>query len=384
MKNLKISLITLLASVILIGLTGTSAAFDPSDISILKEPSLMSTSGSRLDSSNLSYGIPVDSIFLSKEYKTYLPWVNETQIRVKFIFDPSLWSGKDIGYQSMESKVSGLRGLPLSEGNFLNSGISSFDRSFNTDNLGYGLQISTLFYDSSVDLFFWTGRENSPFTPLSAFTFSSPDQYWGHTTALLQLDNPEYYSRNRNIAAAWSTDLSFLGFIHQGAAPTIRLETSYRSDEFKAMYDASLGSLNHLGEFNELSFGLAYEGRNKFELLDSSYGISWGFGYSYSRALDVPEIIADTGFEYFDTRIGTHSGNINASTYWNNMRLMTKVMYLYDIQSKGGMTMMQANFSPDLRWTYGIKANFYDDTASALWPWADDSEHVSLSVTYKW
>jgi hypothetical protein len=374
----------LLASVILSGLTGTSAAYDSSDITILKESNLIPESGTRLDASNLSNGLPVDSIFLSKEYRTYLPWINETQIQVKFIFDPNLWLGKNNGIQNLESRVSGLRGLPLSEASFLNTGISTFDRSFNTDNLEYGLQISTLFYDSSVDLFFWTGRENSPFTPLSAFTFASPDPFRAHTTTLLQLDNSEYYSRNRNIAAAWSTDLSFLGFIHQGTAPKIRLETSYRSDEFKAMYDASLGSLNHQGEFNELSFGLAYEGRNKFELLDSSYGISWGFGYSYSRALNVPEIIADTGFEFFDTSFGTHSGNINASTSWNNMRLMTKVMYLYDIQSKGGMTMMQANFSPDLRWTYGIKANFYDDTASALWPWADDSEHVSLSVTYKW
>lgn len=383
MKNLKIFLITLLSSLILLGLSGASSAYDPLDINGLKESGLLPSTGSRLGYPDLSYGAPADSILLSKEYNSYLPWVNEISLRVRFVFDPNLWPEQDRGINNMQSYISRSGVSPLGDMKFLNPDTSYFDTSFNPDDFGYGLHISTLFYDSSVELFFWTGSESSPFTSLTTSTFNSPNQFRGQTTALLQLDNPEYYSRNRNIAAAWSTDLSFLGFIHQGTAPTIRLETSYRSDEVKSMY-ASRDTFNHLGEFDELSVGLAYKGKNNFELLDSSYGISWGFGYSYSRALNVPEMLADTSLENFDTGIRTHSGNINASTYWNNMRLMTMVMYLYDIQSKGAMTMMQANFSPDWRWTYGIRANFYDGAGSALWPWVEESEHISFSVTYKW
>ncbi|MFC1838305.1 hypothetical protein ACFL1N_01895 [Thermodesulfobacteriota bacterium] len=383
MKKIKIFLITLLASLVLLGVPGASSAYDPLDISGLNESNLTLSIGSRPGYSDFSYGTSIDSLLLEKEYNTYLPWMDETQFKVRFVIDPNLWSRPGREISRVDSQVSGLRHSLLADANFLNLNPASFDASFNPDDFGYGLQISTLFFDSSVDLYFWTGSENSLFTSLSASRITSPSQLWGRTSALFHLDNSEYYFRNKNVAATWSKDLSFLGFIHQGTAPTIRLETSYRSDEVKAVY-AAPGVINRLGGYDELSFGIAYEGKNNFELLNSSYGINWGFGYSYSRALNVPEIIADTSLENFDTRLGTHSGNINASTSWKNMKLMTMVMYLYDIQSKGGITMMQANFSPDLRWTYGVRANFYDGAESALWPWIEESEHISLSVTYKW
>ena len=383
MKKIKIILISLLASFTLFGVTGTSSAYDTLGTNSLKESNLRLFTGSNPGYSDLSYGTSINSLLLETEYNTSLPWMDETRLKVKFVIDPNLWSRPGSENSRIDSQAYWLNYSSLADTNFLNSNPGSFDTSFNTDDLGYGLQISTLFYGSSVGLYFWAGSENSLLTPLSISGSTSPFQLLGGTSAF-NLDNTDYYFRNKNIAAAWSKDLSFLGFIHQGNAPTIRLETSYRSDEIRAVY-AAPGTANHSGGYDELSVGFAYEGKNNFELLNSSYGINWGFGYSYSRTLSIPEIVvADTGLENFDTSLGTHSGNINATTSWKNMRLMTMVMYLYDIQSKGGVTMMQANFSPDLRWTYGVRANFYDGAESPLWPWIKESEQISLSVTYKW
>jgi len=380
LKKKKIFLIFLLASLIWSGISGTGAAYDPFEIRNLKESSLLfSTSSYPV----LSFGTSIDSLILEKEYNTYLPWTDETQLKVKLFIEPNFWSSPSGEVNRNDSQGSWLQNPLLTDKSFFNSNPEPFNSSINTDDFGYGLQISTLLFGSSVDLYFWAGSESGLLAPLSAFGSTLSSQLQGRTPALFNLGGSDYYFRNRNVAAAWSKDLSFLGFIHQGNAPTIKLETSYRSDEVRPLY-AVPGTASDLGGYDELRVGFAYEGKNSFELLNTSYGINWGFGYSYSRNLNIPEIIADTGLESLDTNLGTHSGNISASTSWKNMRLMTMVMYLYDIQSKGGITMMQADFSPDLRWTYGVRANFYDGAESPLWPWIEDSEQVSLSVTYKW
>jgi hypothetical protein len=67
------------------------------------------------------------------------------------------------------------------------------------------------------------------------------------------------------------------------------------------------------------------------------------------------------------------------------MKLYTMFMYLYDRQTRGSMTVLNATYSPDWRWSYGIKANFYyGDKDGDSKEFKEKSEVVSLTATYRW
>ena len=124
---------------------------------------------------------------------------------------------------------------------------------------------------------------------------------------------------------------------------------------------------------------MAYEGNNRIDWL-SPYGINWGVGYNYTVTLDDLNILDNLKEGH-----GSHSGNINANTYWFNMKLYTMFMYLYDRETRGSMTVLNATYSPDWKWSYGIKANFYygkkDEEGNEL---DDTSELVTFTATYRW
>jgi len=388
LKKTRVFFRILFTSLILFGFAGASYSYDLSSwyfrtgkqqvkaVEVIGSglADQINPSNNRRDFSGITFAPLMSPIWLGKDYNTDLSWMAIQQLRIEFVFDPNQWQGHDWKFNGLTSDDSGVWGSPYSDANFRNSNPAAID--LRPDNFGYGLQINSLVYDTMVNLSLWYGSEGSAFTSLSSSS-------WNPTAARLQLVNNRFYSRNKNIAATLSKDLRFLNFIHQGISPTIRLETSYKLDVNKAVY-TSPGVVSRVGGFDELNFGMSYEGKNNIEWLNPSYSISWGFGYNYSRVLDVPEIISAEGSEKFDTKFGTHSGNINASTYWMNMRLMTMVMYLYDLQSKDGITLMQANYTPDLRWTYGLRANYLIGEGKTLRQWIEEPDLVTFSVTYKW
>jgi hypothetical protein len=61
-------------------------------------------------------------------------------------------------------------------------------------------------------------------------------------------------------------------------------------------------------------------------------------------------------------------------------------MYLYDSESRGGMTILNATYSPSLRWTYGIRANFYNGNKEINNEKGviRNPELVSFTATYRW
>ena len=221
-------------------------------------------------------------------------------------------------------------------------GYSDSVSNYNPGNMGYGFRINAVLENAKIGLFGWYGNHA---TPLNIFSMSGV-----HDTAsnfLWQALNAGYYQGRDNVAATISYQLPFMSFFHQGVSPTISLETAYRFGTND--YDSD----NLIEGYDQWKVGMSYQGRNHIDWLNP-YGINWGIGYSYTVAIDDLD-----NTDYLQHRYSSYSGNINANTYWFNMKLNTMFMYLYDRRSRSSMTVLNATYSPDWRWSYGIKANFY-------------------------
>ena len=233
--------------------------------------------------------------------------------------------------------------------------------------LSFGLNINVPVDKALFGLYF--GNETSPLGP----AFSFPGELRNSADILWQTLSSGYYARNNNLAAALSYKLPFQSLFHQGDSPTVRLETAYKFGSDNPAYN---GLVNN---YDQWKMGMSYEETNHINLLNSSFGIDWGIGYNYTVTLNDMNDPDNFGGAY-----GYHSGNINANAYWNNLRIYTMFMYLYDREDQGSMTVLNATYSPDWRWTYGIKANFYYGRKNQDRAALNNSELVSFTATYRW
>ncbi len=234
----------------------------------------------------------------------------------------------------------------------------------------YALGVSASINDALVSLYAWYSDQNN--------TSNQAYPGWGifdeYSDLLWRAGNSESYNNGSdNITAAISYNLPVMKIINQETENAIRLETAYR---FASNDPDSAGITDNYDRFK---VGLSYKGHNRAGWLNP-YGLNWGVGYNYNVKLDG----LDTPGEY-DQKYTSHSGNINANTYWFDMKLYTMFMYLYDRQTKDSMTVLNAIYSPDWQWSYGIRANFYygkkDENADS----ADNKdEFVSFTATYRW
>lgn len=284
------------------------------------------------------------------EYLTDLPWGSFSQLSTELFLESSFSRQQTWGPDST----------------YLDSINETFG--FGPDNMEYGLSINALVKDAKISLYGWHGNDVSPFGSVSLIDVqgASSDPLW-------QAFYSDYYQGSNNVAAAISYELPFMNFFHQGMSPKVRLETAYRfgANNFEN------GSL--IEDRDQWKVGMAYEGNNRINWLNN-YGINWGIGYNYTVTLDDIDAMDNLRQSY-----SSHSGNINANTYWLNMKLYTMFMYLYDRQTRGSMTVLNATYSPDWRWSYGIKANFYygkKDGDSE--DFKEKSEQVTLTATYRW
>lgn len=231
----------------------------------------------------------------------------------------------------------------------------------------YGIRVSGPFNNTAIDLYAWYGDAvnrqvitDNDFAPL---TLSGIEQYRG--------------GYNSNVAARLSYHLPFLSILHQGAAPSVNIESSYRFDNSHSSY-----TLSGLQETTDYTWktGVSYKGKNLINLPVSPIGINWGIGYDYNTGSG----------NYAESKNGYkphnfHSGNFFAGSYWHNLKLYTMFMYRYDSQSNGGITTFSATISPGIRWTYGIRANFYNssniNSAKGI---NSNPEQVSFTATYRW
>ena len=284
------------------------------------------------------------------EYSTYLPWDSFSQLSAEIVFESAFSRQQN----------------PESYGTRSNDINDTF--SLRQENLDYGIRINALVKDAKIGLYGWSVNDESLLnqTFLLETQRSTPESLW---RAL----NSDSYQGSNNLAATISYDLPFMNFFHQGLSPTVRLETAYSFGVNKSDYSGLIG------EYEQWKVGMAYEGNNRIDWLNP-YGINWGVGYNYTVTLDDLDTLEDMRKGY-----GSHSGNINANTYWFNMKLYTRFMYLYDRESRGSMTVLNATYSPDWRWSYGIKANFYygkkNGDSKEL---NDSSELVTFTATYRW
>lgn len=241
--------------------------------------------------------------------------------------------------------------------------------SFNHEIPDNGTRVSSSFNNISIDLY----GSHLDTINAQAFTNSYFDPL---ATSSIEQNLNGYKIRNSNVAARLSYRLPFLRHLHQGAIPAISLESSYR-------FEDSLSS--HTGPgLQETDYrwrtGLRYRGSNLINLPASPVGINWGAGYDYNVATDKFNALQSSYESY-----GFHSGNIFAGSYWYNLKLYTMFMYRYDIESSGSMTTFSATYSPSLRWTYGIRANFYNGSKDINVKGINGNpELVSFTATYRW
>ena len=163
-----------------------------------------------------------------------------------------------------------------------------------------------------------------------------------------------------------------MSFFHQGLSPTLRLETAYTFGTTRSDYSGTID--NH----DKWKVGMSYEGINRINLLHSSLKINWGIGYNYTTSVN------DSNIENLGETFDSHSGNVYANTYWNNLKLYTMFMYLYDRETREGMTMLNATLSSDWRWSYGISANFYYGKKGRNDDTLNNTEQVTFTATYRW
>ena len=282
------------------------------------------------------------------EYLTVLPWESLSQLSAE-LFLESAFS------QQQATWSDGPRHDSINE-----------IYSLNSDDFEYSLRINASVKDAKIGLYGWNGNDVSPLN-------ASPFEFQGAASELLWRPlNSGLYQRSNNLAATISYELPFMNSFHQGLSPTVRLETAYRFGANK------LENGGFIGDYDQWKVGMAYEGNNRINWLNT-YGINWGVGYNYTVTLDDPGAM-DNLKQY-----SSHSGNINANTYWFNMKLYTMFMYRYDRETRESMTVLNATYKPDWNWSYGIKANFYynkkDGDSKEL---IDKSELVTFTATYRW
>jgi hypothetical protein len=239
--------------------------------------------------------------------------------------------------------------------------------SFSHEIPDYSIKITGPLKNTSIDFYRWYGDSINP--------LSITDKNFDPQTvsAFEQKMNGESIN-NGTMAARFSYNLPFLSILHQGIAPAVSLESSYRFDR-PSYTTTGLQEADY-----RWKTGISYKGNNLINLPVSSVGINWGVGYDYNAAPD--------NFNSFENSHGTngyHSGNIFAGSYWYNLKLYTMFMYLYDSESRGGMTILNATYSPSLRWTYGIRANFYNGKKEVNGKGlSNNPELVSFTATYRW
>ncbi len=275
------------------------------------------------------------------EYQTGLPWRSLPSLDVGFSF---------ISAFNRQGPV----GLDWQNPYDLNDALSLHQGDFS-----YGLSVNAPFKGVTVGLYEWYGEQSNPLSP----AFSSPYEMMDY----------DYYTGNNNLAATVSYQLPFMGFLHDGLSPTIRLVTAYRFGANRSGYGIAFDS------YDQWKVGMSYEGTNRINLADSSFGINWGVGYNYTAILNDPNLLDNPGGTY-----DLYSGNINASTFWDNFKINTMFMYLYGRDSRGSMTVLGATYSPDWRWSYGIRANFYYGKKGTDYKSLINSELVTFTATYRW
>ena len=281
------------------------------------------------------------------EYLTVLPWDSLSQLNAE-LFIESAFSQQ----QSIESNRPGPE--------YINKTLG-----LGSENMGYGVRINALVKNAKIGLYGWYGNDIGSSSLLESQGTSS-DYLW---RAL----NSDYYQGSNNVGASVSYELPFMSYFHQGMAPAIRLETAYRfgANEYE---NSSL-----VKGYDQWKVGMSYEGNNRLDWLNT-YGINWGVGYNYTVTLDDQDRM-----DNWRQGDGSHSGNINANTYWFNMKLYTRFMYLYDRETRGSMTVLNAIYSPDWRWSYGIKANIYYGKKEGERKFMDENpEVVTFTATYRW
>ena len=285
------------------------------------------------------------------EYRTGLPWESFSQLSSELFIESNF----------TRQQTFGLNG----------TGPESIHETFSLrpDSMNYGLRVNALVRDAKIGLYGWYGDDPE----FLSSVYSYPETRLASSDFLWRTLDSDYYQGSNNLAAAVSFELPFMGNFHQGMSPSVRFETAYR-------LGSNSPETSSLIEDNaQLKIGMAYEGNNRIPWLNS-YGVNWGVGYNYTITLnDLDDM------DNFRQNYGSYSGNINANTYWFNMKLHTMFMYLYDRQTRGSMTVLNATYSPDWRWSYGIRANFYygnkEGDSTAL---KNNSELVTFTATYRW
>ncbi len=284
------------------------------------------------------------------EYLTALPWDSFSQLSAE-LFIESTFS---------QQQVPGLNGLHPEYINEIYSHSPEYQE--------YGLRVNAVVKNAKIGLYGWYRNDADPLSTASLLDVqgASSDYLW---RAL----NSDYYQGSNNLAATVSYELPFMSYFHQGMAPTVRLETAYK-------FGSNESENNNLVKgYDQWKVGMSYEGNNRLNWLNA-YGINWGVGYNYTVTLDDLDIMDNLRRSNY-----SHSGNINANTYWFNMKLYTMIMYLYDRETRGSMTVLNATYSPDWRWSYGIKANIYYGKKEYERKMLNDNiEQVTFTATYRW
>lgn len=298
-----------------------------------------------------SYKSPNTSVLQTKvKYSSELPWETFSEISTEFFLESAF----------SRQQVSGPEGMYPEDINEVFS--------LGSDNMDYGIRVNALVKDAKIGFYGWYGNDLNPLS--HTFLLETQDIT---SESLWRAMNSGYYVWSNNLAATVTYELPFMRFFHQGMSPTVRFETAYRSTANKPEYSG----INEV--YDQWKLGMAYEGNNRVEWLNT-YGINWGVGYNYTVSLD------DMGTEDNSKKgYGSHSGNISANTYWFNMKLYTMFMYYYDRETRGSMTVLNATYSPDLRWSYGIRANFYNGKIDIDHKELNDNkELVTFTATYRW
>ncbi len=241
--------------------------------------------------------------------------------------------------------------------------------SLNTGNLSYGLGITIPVNEAVLGLYGWHGGEINHLTPAFYYldTLNNP------ANILLHELNSDYYEGNNNLAAALSYKLPFMSFFHQGISPTVRVETAYRF----GTNDFDYWSIKE--DYDQWIVGISYEGNNNIDWLQSSMGINWGVGYNYAVPFN-----DRNNPDYMEGVYPSHLINVNASTYFNNLKIYSMFMYIYESRNPWSMMVLNATYSPGWRWSYGIKANFYYGRKNQDYKSLNSSETVTFTATYRW
>jgi hypothetical protein len=253
----------------------------------------------------------------------------------------------------------------------INSDLYNYMETFGFSNEipDYSIRVSGPFNNTTLDLYRWYGDTINP--------LGIKDNNFDSQTVSAFEQQLRYGIDEGTVAARFSYNLPFFNILHQGIEPSVNIESSYRLGSSQPSY-----SVSRLKDSTDYRWktGISYKGKNLINLPVSPVAINWGIGYDYKVATDNYDALGN-GYEAHDY----HSGNIFAGSYWYNLKLYTMFMYLYDSKSGSGMTSLNATYSPSLRWTYGIRANFYSSKKEVNGKGINiNPELVSFTATYRW